>query len=507
MPRLACILTSYALAWLSATPSLSAAPADNATVAQTLTLRDALARARAIDPAVAQARVNVERADLAAVRAQLDRVSLSVDGQVQELWSKTNIYGATLYNCQVGTSVMQVDPATCATLGGVSQAAASSSPQSQQGLFNAAARLSVPLFAGFRLSATATRASLLEDAASASLHSTERDLQLAIVRAYWSVRRLGLLVEVQRRTLERLTEAEQVTVARLAAGLAPAIDHNRAVLRRLQGQEALADYAGQLQEASVQLAAALDISSDVRLVDEPSFPQGEPATVATLLAQAESRRPELAAVHLERLAQEQAVRVARSGFYPELDLFGLFQYGNNPYLTGSGARDVSSVGVANPFKSMSGDLTGGLTLSWNVFNMFQTFTSSLDASYQLTIRQEEERRVTRLIEAELRVAHAKVGHLSGRRRALIEAREVAADNLQILRTRYQNGDAMVIEYLDSEVELATAEQLLVGVTVELQIAWTELNLAVGADPLSPWQTAASWPHPARRLLLGLRSHP
>ena len=158
-----------------------------------------------------------------------------------------------------------------------------------------------------------------------------------------------------------------------------------------------------------------------------------------------------------------------------------------------GTNEPSSTGVVNPFTHLSGNLTGGVTLSWNIFNMFQTYTSTLDAAYQLTLREEEERRVARVVETELRVARAKVAHLSGRRAALTEAREVAKDNLQILRMRYQNGDAMVVEYLDSEVELADAELQLVGVTIELQIGWMELNLAAGVSACDSWETIVQAP--------------
>jgi outer membrane protein len=456
---------------------------------QSLTFRDVVEQVGRIEPTLRKARIDVDRAHLSALRAQLDRISITVNASVNELWDYSNIFGSTLYNCQVGTTSMQADPATCASYGGVSTVAGTQMPRVQEGFFTASAKAVVPLFTGFRLTASANRTELLQEAAAQSLLSAQRDLELSLVRAYWSVRKLGLLVDVQRKALARLADGEEVTTGRIAAGLAPSIDHNRAVLRRLQGQDTLADYAGQLQEANAQLATALGIGTDIDLVDNPDFPEAAPAPVDALLMQAQSRRPDLQAAHYERMAQEQAVRVARAPYFPDLDAFGLFQYGNNLYNTAAGTNSSSSSGAANPFKNMSGEFTAGLTVSWNIFNMFQTYTSTLDATYQLTQSQEEERRIFRAVEADLRVARAKVEHLAARLRALTNADEVAKDNVQILRNRYKNGDAMVIEYLDSEVELASAEQQLVGVTVELQIAWMELNLAVGLDAADLWAAA------------------
>src|SRR5258708_742236 len=56
-----------------------------------LTLSDAVELAMRVEPLIAEARIVADRSKLAVLRSQLDRVSLKVDGQVQELWNKTNI--------------------------------------------------------------------------------------------------------------------------------------------------------------------------------------------------------------------------------------------------------------------------------------------------------------------------------------------------------------------------------------------------------------------------------
>jgi outer membrane protein TolC len=59
------------------------------------------------------------------------------------------------------------------------------------------------------------------------------------------------------------------------------------------------------------------------------------------------------------------------------------------------------------------------------------------------------------------------------------ARDVARDNLTIIEGRYKNGDALIIEYLDAQIELVNAEQNLVDVTALLQLQWYELQAALG----------------------------
>jgi outer membrane protein TolC len=70
-------------------------------------------------------------------------------------------------------------------------------------------------------------------------------------------------------------------------------------------------------------------------------------------------------------------------------------------------------------------------------------------------------------------------HLVARRAPLVAARDIARDNLKILESRYQNGDALVLEFLDAQVDLVNAERDLADLTAQLQLAWLELAASLG----------------------------
>jgi outer membrane protein TolC len=347
---------------------------------RTLTLEQAVELAMRVDPGVAEARIAQDRTKLAVLRSQLDRFSFKVDGQLQELWNKTNIGGPAIFNCSVAGVSFQTDAATCAADGGVATRSSEQAPESTQGLFNLSAALNVPVFSGLRVESNVGMKQRLRDAAIVSVKQSRKDIALAVARAYWSVRRLGLTRDVQAAMINRLKEAEQVTDARLRAGLAPPIDKNRAVSRRLQQQAQLADLDGQIREASVQLAVLLGLSDDIVLVDQAVIPNAEPPPVDSLLDDAHHGRPELAVARLQAEAQHYAVRIARSNFFPQIGLFGLFQLGNNPFLVSSGARASSD--AANPFSGMSGNLTLGATVNMNFFDTLNTWTGMKDALYE-----------------------------------------------------------------------------------------------------------------------------
>jgi outer membrane protein TolC len=442
--------------------------------ARPLTLANAVELAMHVDPLVAEARIAQDRGQNAVLRAQLDRLSLKIDGSLQELWRKVNIGGPKIPDyCDVFPGL---NPQQC-TLAGGQFLTADQSPSSGQGLFNLQAALTVPVFSGLRVESNVAMRQRLRDAAIVTVRQTRKDTALSVARSYWAVRRLAILRDVQAALIGRLKEAEQVTDARLRAGLAPPIDKNRAVSRRLQQEAQLADLDGQLREATVSLAVALGVEDDLVLVDAPDVPAVPPPPVETLLADAKRGRPELAVAQLNQEAQHQAVRIARSGFMPQLGLFGVFQYGNNPLLIGSGARAAND--AANPFSNLAGNLQLGASVQMNFFDTLNTWTGMRDALYEEDRLREERRRMARVVDADVRVAHAKVLHLLGRRTPLVSAQEVARDNLGILEGRYQNGDALVIELLDAQNDLNNAEMQLADVTAQLYLAWLELQASLG----------------------------
>ncbi len=426
---------------------LGAPPSETAT--RTLTLDEAVELALGTDPTVGAARIVRDRSQLAVLRAQLDRFSLKVDAQLQELWTQSNIGGD-----QEG-----------AFTGGL-------------GLSNASASLNVPVFSGFRVESNVGRAEDLEDAADQDVRSQRKDVSLAVARAYWSVRKLGLLRDVQARALDRLRNAEQIARSRVRAGLASAIDENRASSRRLLQEVTLADLDGSLLEATAQLAVALGIDDRVTLIDEPRIPERLPPPVDRLIDDALGARPEVLSAKKRFDAQRESVDIAASGYYPQLSVFGLFQYGNNPFLAGVGSRAVFA--STNPFSNTAGDFQVGATLSINLFDTLNTYTAVKDAEYEQSRLAEEIRRVGRVVESDVRTARARVLHLHQVRSRLAPAEAVARDNVEIIQKRYENGEALVFELLDTEIELLDVERRIADTTSELQLAWLELDASLGS---------------------------
>lgn len=474
-----------------------------------LSLREAVERGMRTDPSIQAAKQTRERGQLGVFRAQLDRFSLRVDAFVSEQYRVSNIFGpapsagcATFLSTKIlGSSGELYIPLQLYSKSQGSLAAPSEqecqeangtylSSESLQhgalGQFNVSTNLNIPVFSGFRVTANIERARHLRDAAELSVKQSERQIALDVLRSYWAARRLEAQIEVSQKSLSRYDEAAAAVAARVRNGLAPAIDQNRMETRRQSELSRRADLEGSLLEAHAQLAVLIGTPPGQLVLSEPiDLPPPPPENVDNveqLLLEARGRRPELRSAHSQLLAQIQAVRVAKSAYYPQLSLSGLLQFSNNPYNPLVGARVANA--SANPFSNITGSLFFGGTLSLNIFDTLNTYTSVKDAQIEEHRLLAEERRIGRLIEADVRVLHARLIHLYRVRKPLLRTQNLAQDNLAILERRYRSGDVAIIDLMEAAAELVNQDVQLANQTALIAQTWGELYLAAGRLPPS-----------------------
>ena len=411
-----------------------------------LSLEDAVEQALKTAPTVKGLRISRDQAELTTFRANLDRFAFRVDAAIQEIWAKTNIGG---------------DGAGF---------------EGFLGLSSLTARLDVPVFSGFRVEANVARSEHLESAANAAVQSERRAVALAAARAYWAVRKVALLSTVTAAAIRRLERAEAATRARVESGLAPPLDANRALSRRRLQEVQLIDALGQQRELEGRLAILLGITDPIALTDTPRFDR-RIEDERQLLAEARGSRPELREIAFRIEAQQEAIRGALSDYYPQLGVFGLFQLGNNPSLAGAGNRAV--LASANPFGNIVGDLQLGAVLSLNVFDTLNTWTAVKRERIEAARLGQERERIARLVDTDVKTAHAKLLRLIKLIDKLSVAREIALDNVQITETRYQDGEAIVLELLEAQLELFDIERQRTDALVEQMTARAEVAAAVG----------------------------
>ncbi len=487
--------------------SALAAQAATAPRQRQLSLREALDLALRTDPAVLSAMATRDRGELAVLRAQLDRFSLNVSSFLTEQWQAANLGGAApsptcaaalptqaftgdptlvapvqLYSVQGGTVGSPTQAQCLSAMGQYIQPDAIT--QGFLGQFNLSANLQVPVFSGFRVTANVDHARHVRDAAVASVHDAQRTVALAALRAYWTVRRLEVQQRVSEEAIARYNQSVAVVTARVRAGLAAQADINRIETRRQAEISRLADLVGSAAEMREQLAVALGLGGTTLILNEPvelpSPPPGESSDVDSFLATAMKERPDLRSAEMTRQAASDFVRFQLSNYYPQLTFNSLLQFSNNPFNPLIGARDINS--VANPFANITGSIFVGGTISFTLFDTLNTWTGVRDARLDHHRLTEEEHRIGRMVESDVRTLHARLLHYYAMRDPLVRTRDIAHDSLDITERRYKNGDVAILDFIDAQVELLNAEINLANSAASIAQTWGELYLATGRMP-------------------------
>ena len=329
--------------------------------------------------------------------------------------------------------------------------------------WNGSATLNVPLvdLASFRrIDAARSSAS----GAERQLAATRLQVEGQVVQEYYQLVANLALVAASQRALEVSREGLRLAEARFRAGVAPALDVDRA----------RADVEQQVQQlASAQLQVALtaraltsssgiapDASVAVELADD-LHTEPELSTFETGLPEL----PSVASAALGMRAAEQQADAQRFALLPSLS-GSLTEYGTNT--PGFGAHD--------------GYFQAGLTLSWSLDLTSFANIRGQDAAAEAA-RARELR--TRLIAGD--AIHAQWNRVAAgiaRSRSARAGREAAAHAAEMSRERYQAGTATQLDLLQAQRDAFAAEVARIQADADLVNARAQLRLSSGHSLLA-----------------------
>ncbi len=436
-------LRSLALA-LAFAPS---ALAQDATPTTSLSLQDAVERARAASPRLAQTR-SLSEASRASVRAAQASRLPQLDALVGYTRS-SHVPELQITAPGLGTRTLFPDLPDA---------------------YRARAQVAVPLYTGGRLSASVASAQEQHRAAALDTATAENDLVLETTTAYLSLVMARESDRVLREALLAYEAHLQDARNRLDLGmaarnevLAVQVERERAELARLQ-----AENAAWVANANLVRLTDLPPGSAVDPTDSFDAPPGEPeAAPEALVAAALEARPDLSALRARSRAAEAGVRAARGAYFPQASFLAGYDYANpNSRVLPLEAR-------------WQGTWSLGVNVAWTPFDSGRTSAAVAQARAQadaLThLTQDLERRVrldvgARL--ADLATARAAVGVAE---RGL----EAARENLRVGRDRYREGVLASSDLLDAETVLLRAGLEHTSARAQVRLALAQLDRALG----------------------------
>ncbi|MCS6914279.1 MAG: TolC family protein [Myxococcales bacterium] len=314
--------------------------------------------------------------------------------------------------------------------------------------------------------------------------TTQAQIVLGVIRAYYEALKAEALHEVAQQNLaqqaQRLRQAESF----VAIGTRPEIDALTARTAHAQAELSALTARNQVLIARVQLLQAMgatDPTWSLRpLVSAPVPPLPEEGReVEELLAACLPLRPDYRALY-ERVRQAEAqLQAARADFYPQI------QIGGSAGLSGTvGGLSLGAVGGATrPDLPTAGQpgfaLQASLQITWAPFQGLVTVHAVREAEAQLLAARADLEALRQQVRSELQQALLLV---ENSQRALAAAESVLAQaeqQLAMAAGRYQAGVGNIIELGDAQLGVMQARAQRVQADYDLQVARAGLRLQLG----------------------------
>jgi outer membrane protein len=301
------------------------------------------------------------------------------------------------------------------------------------------------------------------------LAAGKRDLQgsisavvLNVKTTYFEVLKKMQRALVAKDSLVTYSRHLEQAQALFETGIRPRIDVTKSTVDRARARLSLLKAGFAVRTARVDLENAIGgppVKADYVLGSIPVLPP-MPEDREALLREAQTNRPEIAALKDRIQAEEARLTAAGAGYWPTVSANGGYGWASTEF----------------PLKDY---WVAGVSLKWELFSGFRTQAEEKESSASLGRLKSELKSMALSVKREVLQAMISVeeSHETIRvaKIALTEARE----NMDLARGRYSNGLADAIEFSDAEMNLTIAKNDLVDATYGYLQNLARLEYAVG----------------------------
>ena len=308
-----------------------------------------------------------------------------------------------------------------------------------------------------------------------------------LAEAKLEIARRGLVVTVAQRYYNVLASERKLTVTQQAAqeadrffDLTNKLEQGREVAHAdvvkahitQQGRaRELADATAEAEKARLELGVLLfpdprsPFSLDAKLDAAPALPSREEFEAA-----AEKKNPDLRAAMASLQVAQQDVAGARAAFLPNLSLE--YMYG----------IDAPNFGVNNPLGYRNLGYAASATVNVPVWDWFATPAKLKQTKLRRTQAQVELTAAQRQLIADIEEAYTEARTAQQSLASLEQSENDAAESLRLTDLRYRAGEATVLEVVDAQGTLVTAQNARVDGAVRYATALANLQLLTGSLP-------------------------
>ena len=310
------------------------------------------------------------------------------------------------------------------------------------------------------------RADAAAAVAAAELEVSRRGLTSTVVSLFFGSSTAQRKMEIEQRAANEAADFEKQTQQREAAREAAHADVLKADLTLQQRQRDLADAQLQMQKARLDLAVLLFADPRSPYTLTPPEMKALPGR-AEVEAAAAKRNPEINSALATLRSRTIDISAARAGFFPDLALN--YSYG----------IDASQFAVHGPEGERNLGYSASATLDIPVWDWFATANKLKQARLQRDAAKVALTAAQRRLLVNLEEFYAEAVGAYNQFASLQLSADTARESLRLTRLRYTAGEATVLEVVDAQNSLTTAELAAEDGAVRYQLALANLQLLTG----------------------------
>lgn len=287
-----------------------------------------------------------------------------------------------------------------------------------------------------------------------------QDLALDAARAFVRVLQLEASDRANGAAIASAESDLALTRARRDAGLVTSADVLAVDVHLADVRQQQIATAGDLVVARLLLAEALGLPIDHTLTLVRPVPARQPAGDAPR-AEASDSRPERPQAALRVQLAESDRRAAQAALFPRVDVQASWDFNGSTWTD-----------------QRSGWLVGA-RIDWNVFNGFANRARMTEARQAEVRAEADQERTDRRIDVEVRAARAQLDAARAREAAGRAARAQAIESQRIIRDRYETGLATITDVLRAADAALAAESRATAAELDVILQTVALDHAIG----------------------------
>lgn len=307
------------------------------------------------------------------------------------------------------------------------------------------------------------------EAASARLGRTREEVAFGAIRAFWDAVLADEMLVVAT-AAEKASRANlDLATALVEEGASVPSDRMQAEVRLAEVRTLLVRAREGVEVSRAALRQALGLNEDLAFdLDPPPVESaGEREEVGVLLAEARSSRQDLLALDAQSRQAEVGERMARSRRLPVIGLGAQAEWNGDGFLTNTG-----------------NNWSVGAMLTVPIFEGKETTAKSARAAADRARVEAYRRALEEGIRLEVRAALAQEASASERLKTTDAAAGLAEEALRIVRERYGEGMAVMVELLGAEAAHTAALGNRAHAAHDLALARAAVDLASGRSLVS-----------------------